>query len=67
MSSMERIESYLSQNPTISITSGFTSLLTGILGIFTPIVQTLIAIGSLIIIVLTIEAKLKERNEKTKK
>lgn len=64
---MERIESYLSQNPTISITSGFTSLLTGILGIFTPIVQTLIAIGSLIIIVLTIEAKLKERNEKTKK
>ena len=67
MSSIERIESYLSQNPTISITSGFTSLLTGILGIFTPIVQTLIAIGSLIIIVLTIEAKLKERNEKTKK
>lgn len=64
---MERIESYLSQNPTISITSGFTSLLTGILGVFTPIVQTLIAIGSLIIIVLTIEAKLKERNEKTKK
>ena len=40
---------------------------THLIGIFTPIVQTLIAIGSLIIIVLTIEAKLKERNEKTKK
>ena len=65
---IEKVEAYLSNNPTISITSGVTSILTGMLGVFTPIIQTLIAIGSLIIILLTIEAKLKERkNEKGKK
>lgn len=64
---IEKVEAYLSNNPTISITSGFTSILTGMLGVFTPIIQTLIAIGSLIIILLTIEAKIKERkNEKGK-
>ncbi len=65
---MEKIETYLGQNPILAIVSGATSILSSLTESLNPIVNLLIAIGSLIVILLTIEAKLKERkNEKGKK
>jgi len=64
---MEKIETYLGQNPILAIVSGATSILYSLTESLNPIVNLLIAIGSLIVILLTIEAKLKERkNEKGK-
>lgn len=65
---MERIETYLGQNPILALMSGFTSILSSITDVINPLINTFIGIGSLVVIILTIEAKIKERkNEKSKK
>ena len=65
---MERIETYLGQNPILALMSGFTSILSSITDVINPLINTFIGIGSLVVIILTIEAKIKERkNEKGKK
>ena len=65
---MERIETYLGQNPILALISGFTSILSSITDVINPLINTFIGIGSLVVIILTIEAKIKERkNEKGKK
>ena len=64
---MERIETYLGQNPILSLISGFTSIFSSITDVINPLINTFIGIGSLVVIILTIEAKIKERkNEKGK-
>ena len=64
---MERIETYLGQNPILALISGFTSIFSSITDVINPLINTFIGIGSLVVIILTIEAKIKERkNEKGK-
>ena len=64
---MENVETYLGQHPILAVISGISSFVIGLFDFLNPILQTLTLIGSLFIIILTIESKLKERNEKGKK
>ena len=58
---MERIETYLGQNPILALMSGFTSIFSSITDVINPLINIFIGIGSLVVIILTIEAKIKER------
>lgn len=68
---MDRLETYFGQNPLFAIVSGASSLVVSLIDSLNPILQTLTLIGSFIIIVLTIESKIKDiknrKNEKGKK
>lgn len=68
---MDRLETYFGQNPLFAIVSGASSLVVSLIDSLNPILQTLTMIGSFIIIVLTIESKIKDiknrKNEKGKK
>lgn len=65
---MDRLETYLGTHPYYAIISGFTSVLTAFIYIINPILQFMIGIGSFIIIILTIESKIKDiKNRKDEK
>ena len=57
---MENVETYFGNNPILAIVSGISSLVISFIDALNPILQTLTLIGSFIIIVLTIESKIKD-------
>jgi len=61
---MSRIEDYLGTHPAYALLSAITSILTSFSQVVHPTLNLLIGFGSLIVIGLTIEAKLKERKKK---
>ena len=67
MFKMERMETYFGQHPIYAFTTGLTTLFTNFIKDFNPFLQFFIGIGSFFIILLTIEAKLKERKHGRKK
>ena len=65
---MDNIETFFGQNPILAIVSGISSLVISFIDTLNPILQTLTLIGSFIIIILTIESKIKDiKNRKNEK
>lgn len=60
---MEKLETYFGNNPIYAIISGTAGILSNFIDAINPIVQFMIGVGSLVVIGLTIEAKIKERKK----